>query len=170
MPRRRIRPSKSQDLMVLIESDHLLVDKMDVRRGFSLQERLGLVVVAADPVQRDVERGQVLLGHFGPSPNLVDHPVGEQRLDLVRIRSEAGVLVLRHPDRIRAGVRDRFLNGRQLGLGEVVASPAREARLVAAVSLLHDGRDRFGGQIPTDEEGVGIVERRGAQKLPKGDL
>src|SRR5947209_4386319 len=32
VPRRRIRPSKSKDLMVLIEPGHLLVDVVDVRR------------------------------------------------------------------------------------------------------------------------------------------
>src|SRR5207249_12232148 len=112
----------------------------------------------------------MLLGHLGPSAHLVNHPVGEERLDFVRTRPEAGVLVLRHPDRIRTWVRACVLNWRKFGLAEVVAGSAREARLVAAVSLLHDRGDRFGGQVSTDEEGVRIVERGRGQELPKGDL
>src|SRR5207249_10116028 len=51
-----------------------------------------------------------------------------------------------------------------------ISSSTCEPRLVAAVSLLHDRRDRFGGQIPSDQECVRIVERGRAQKLPEGDL
>ena len=110
------------------------------------------------------------LGHLGPSPDLVDHSVGEQRLDFVRIRAKAGVLILRHPDRIRSRVRDRLLDRLQFGLGQVVAGRAGESGLVPTVSLLHNRGDRFGGQIPSHEEGVDIIERGRRQELAKRDL
>jgi len=123
------------------------------------------------PIQyRYVERGQVLLGHLGPSPNLVDHPVREERLDFVRIRPEAGVVVFRHPDRIRTGVRDCFLDGRQFGFRQVVADRSGEPRLKPAVVLLDDWGDGLRGDVASDQERVGLVERRGREELAEDDL
>src|SRR5439155_24737864 len=55
-------------------------------------------------------------------------------------------------------------------LGPVVAGSRRQTGLIAAVLLADDRGDRLRRQVTADQQDVGIVELRGGQELPEGNL
>jgi len=84
--------------------------------------------------------------------------------------AQRGVPFLGEPHRVRTGVRNGLLDRLQLGFGEVVPGRSRETRLISAILLPNDWRDRLCREVAADQEGVGVVERRGGEELPKGNL
>ena len=112
----------------------------------------------------------MVLRHLGPSPQLFDHTVDEQLVDLVGVGPDLVVFLIRETNRILTRIFDGFLDRLDLDRRQILARLPSEPRAVSPIRPLDHRNDRLGGHVPANQEGVGLVELRSREELAEDDF
>ena len=128
------------------------------------------VVVPAVQDAGDVAAAQLAVGHVEPQLQALGHLLGEPAVDRAVLLVQRVELVERHDGRVVPAVADLALDVLKLGRSIQLHPLPAERDLPVARRAGHDRHHHLAGDVPAEDDHVGLVEGGCVKELSPADL